>query len=140
MRTSRNLFGVLALCAGLGWAGSAAAVGAIAFGSTGDIARDGYSIGINANSANDEDARKSAMQWCTTHGPKQAQAQCEVLLTFRNQCASEAQDPKAGTPGFGFSLGETEEDAKRAAMAICSASAGKGRQQFCKVVATLCDK
>ena len=37
--------------------GSAAAVGALAFGSTGDVAKDGYSIGINASSASDDEAR-----------------------------------------------------------------------------------
>ena len=142
MRTSVKL--VMALLSGslLAWAVSerAAAVGAVAFGSTGDVAKDGYSIGINANSSSEDDARKSAMDWCTSHGPKQTQAECEVVLIYHNQCAAEAQDPKAGTPGFGFALGESEDDAKKAAMAICNASAGKGRRQFCKVVASLCDK
>jgi uncharacterized protein DUF4189 len=69
-----------------------------------------------------------------------AQAQCEVLMTLRSPCVSEAQDPKAGTPGFGFAVADTEEDAKRTAMAICRASAGKGRRDFCKVAATLCGR
>lgn len=142
MRTSVNLLSALALGAGLIGAacGAAGAVGALAFGSTGDIAKDGYSIGINASSANEEDAKKSAMNWCTTHGPKQTQEQCKILVLYRNQCVAEAQDPKAGTPGFGFGLADSEEDAKTLAMAICQASSGKGRQQFCKVTATLCDK
>ena len=118
----------------------ASATGALAFGSTGDVAKDGYSIGINSNSANEEDARKGAMGWCTSHGPKQTQAQYEILVVFHSQCAAEAQDPKPGTPGFGFAVADTEEDAKKMAMAVCLASAGKGRRDFCKVVTTLCDK
>lgn len=120
--------------------GSAAAVGALAFGTTGDVAKDGYSIGINASSATEEDARKSAMNWCKTHGPKQTQDRCEILVIYKNQCVAEAQDPKPGTPGFGFALADTEDDAKTLAMAICKASAGKGRVQFCKVASFLCDK
>ena len=96
--------------------------------------------GINASSATEEDARNSAMKWCTTHGPKQTQAKCEIVVIYRNQCAAEAQDPKPGTPGFGFGIADTEDDAKKIAMTICNASAGKGRQTFCKVTASLCDK
>ena len=119
--------------------GSAVAAGAIAFGSTGDIAKDGYSIGLNGGSATEEDARSGAMKWCRTHGPKQTQDQCEIVAVFHSQCAAEAQDPKPGTPGFGFAVAETEEDAKKMAMAICTASSGKGRRQFCAVVSTKCD-
>jgi len=124
----------------VGGSGAAFAIGALAFGTTGDVAKDGYSIGINASSASEEDARASAMKWCKTHGPKQTQDQCEILVIFHNQCVAEAQDPKPGTPGFGFALADTEEDAKTMAMAVCKASAGKGRIQFCKVASTLCDK
>lgn len=129
-----------ALVASFAACGSATAAGALAFGSTGDVAKDGYSIGINASSASDDEARASAMKWCKSHGPKQTQAQCEVLVVFHNQCAAEAQDPKTGTPGFGFAIADTEDEAKKMAMAICTTSSGKGRRQFCKIVSTLCDK
>ena len=134
-----KLAAVISALALWGAAGNAHATGALAFGSTGDVAKDGYSIGINANSSTEDEAKASAMKWCTTHGPKQTQAQCEVLVVFHNQCVAEAQDPKPGTPGFGFALADSLEDAKKMAMAVCLASSGKGRRDFCKVVSSLCD-
>jgi len=129
-----------ALAISLAASGSAFAAGAIAFGSTGDVAKDGYSIGIAANVDSDGEARDKAMQRCRTNGAKQSQDQCEVLIVFHKQCAAEAQDPKAGTPGFGFAIAEIEDGAKTVAMAICSASAGKSRRKSCEIVTSLCDK
>src|SRR6185369_122107 len=100
-----------ALALSLAACGPAAAAGAIAFGSTGDIVTDGYSIGISGGIDGDEDARDRAMQRCRANGAKQSQSQCEVLVVFHKHCAAEAQDPKPGTPGFGFALGETEDSA-----------------------------
>ena len=51
----------------------ATAEGALALGITGDIAKDGYSIGINVNSKSNQDARDSALNWCKTHGAKQTE-------------------------------------------------------------------
>ncbi len=120
--------------------GSGWATGAIAFGSTGDVAKDGYSIGINANSSSDEEVRNGAMNWCRSHGPKETQDKCEILLVYHNQCVAEAQDPKPGTPGFGFATADTEDAAKAVAMAICGATAGKSRRKFFEIVTTICDK
>jgi hypothetical protein len=130
------------VCAVAIWAaatGSAGAAGAIAFGSTGDVAKDGYSIGIATNYDAESEARDGAMKHCTTHGGEQSKKACEIVVVFAHQCAAEAEDPKTGTPGFGFAVANTKEDAESIAMAICLASSGKGRRQFCKVTTTACD-
>ena len=129
-----------ALAISLAACGSAVAAGAIAFGSTGDVAKDGYSIGFAAGSASDEEARDSAIKSCRSNGAKQSQDQCEVLIVFHKQCAAEAQDPKAGTPGFGFAVAENEDSAKSLAMAICAATAGKNRRKSCTIITSRCDE
>jgi hypothetical protein len=117
----------------------AAADGALAIGITGDIAKDGYSIGINVNSKNAQDARDSALNWCKTHGAKQTEDKCQIVTTFRNQCAAEAQDPKPGTPGAGWALAPDKDTAEKMAMTTCLATAGKTRLDACKVVSSICD-
>jgi hypothetical protein len=62
------------------------------------------------------------------------------MRTSRNLFGVRSAGPEGRHPGFGFAVADIEEDAKRTAMAICRASAGKARQQFCKVAVTLCDK
>lgn len=118
---------------------SAAAEGALALGITGDIAKDGYSIGINVNSKTAQDARDSALNWCKTHGAKQTEDKCQIVTTFRNQCAAEAQDPKPGTPGAGWALAPDKDTAEKMAMTTCLATAGKTRLDQCKVVSSICD-
>jgi hypothetical protein len=113
--------------------------GALAVGNTGDVAKDGYSIGINYNSATPEEARQGALSWCRSHGSPLTKPKCELLFTFQHQCVSEAQDPKVGTPGVGWALGSTKEEAEKVALSNCRLTAGKARQQFCKIVNSVCD-
>jgi Domain of unknown function (DUF4189) len=117
----------------------AAAEGALALGITGDVAKDGYSIGINVNSKTGQEARDSALNWCKTHGAKQTEEKCQIVTTFRNQCVAEAQDPKPGTPGAGWALAPDKDTAEKLAMTTCLATAGKTRLDACKVVSSICD-
>lgn len=132
---------LMAICfglAGAAWANGAAAEGAIALGVTGNITKDGYSIGINVNSASEALARDGAMKYCSSHGGNLARAKCEIFATFHNQCAAEAEDPQPGTPGAGWAIGPDKATAERMATMNCRATAGD-RGSFCKVVTSTCD-
>jgi hypothetical protein len=118
----------------------ALADGALAVGVTGDVAKDGYSIGIVVNKDSPQQAREAALEWCRTHGSPKTRAHCKLISGFRRQCASEAYDPQPGTPGAGWAIAQDRETAEKMAMANCAATAGKTRQKFCKLaIETLCD-
>jgi hypothetical protein len=137
----RKFHQMLAICAAvLAAPGRAAAEGAMAVGITGDVAKDGYSIGMSVDHPTEDAARKGALEWCRTHGGSpQTEAKCEVIIVFHRQCAAEAQDPEPGTPGAGWAVAADVETAKTVALTNCRASAGKSRMNYCKVVGTNCD-
>jgi hypothetical protein len=120
------------------WSQGAAAEGAMALGVTGNVAKDGYAIGINVNNGNEAEARDAALKYCQTHGSDVARAKCGIFATFHDQCAAEAEDPKAGTPGAGWAIAATKAVAEKMAMTNCVATAGD-RGSFCKVVTSVCD-
>jgi len=120
------------------WSYSAAAEGAMALGVTGNITRDGYAIGIDVNSGSEADAREAALKYCRSHGSDVARAKCTIFATFRDQCAAEAEDPDAGTPGAGWAIAADKAAAENMAMINCLATAGD-RGSFCKVVTSVCD-
>jgi Domain of unknown function (DUF4189) len=120
------------------WSHGAAAEGAMALGVTGNITKDGYAIGINVNSSSEAEARDAALKYCQSHGSDVARAKCEIFATFRDQCAVEAEDPQAGTPGAGWAIAADKSAAEKMAMMNCLATAGD-RGSFCKVVTSVCD-
>jgi hypothetical protein len=120
------------------WCHGAAAEGAMALGVTGNVAKDGYAIGINVNSSSEAEARDSALKYCQSHGSDVARAKCGIFATFHDQCAAEAEDPKAGTPGAGWAIAADKAVAEKMAMTNCLATAGD-RGSFCKVVTSVCD-
>jgi len=128
------LIALAALSPQSGWA-----EGALALGITGDVAKDGYSIGINVNSASAQGARDSALNWCKSHGAKNTSEKCQIVTTFHHQCAAEAQDPKPGTPGAGWAISPDKDTAEKMAMTSCFATAGTARVGECKIVASVCD-
>jgi hypothetical protein len=137
----RRSVSVTAVCCALfvaAWCHGAAAEGAMALGVTGNIAKDGYAIGLNTNSDSEAAARDSALKYCQSHGGEAARAKCEIVATFRNQCAAEAEDPQAGTPGAGWAIATDKAAAEKMAMTNCLATAGD-RGNFCKVVTSVCD-
>jgi hypothetical protein len=121
-------------------AAPAFAEGAVAFGTTGDVAQDGYSIGFSYDYATEEQARQNALDWCRNHGgERRTEDKCEIVAVFHLLCGAEAQDPKPGTPGAGWALGPDVETAKKIALANCRMSAGRNRMDYCKVTSSGCD-
>jgi hypothetical protein len=116
----------------------AGAEGALALGLTGNIAKDGYAIGITINSSSEADARDGALKYCASHGGTTARTKCSVVATFHDQCVAEAEDPEAGTPGAGWAIAPDKAAAEKMAMTNCLATAGD-RGSFCKVVNSVCD-
>ena len=121
------------------WPYCACAEGALAIGISGDIAKDGYSLGMSVNKDTEEKAREAALDWCRNHGSPATRSNCRIISAFRRQCVAEANDPQAGTPGAGWAVGPDKEAAERMAMANCLATAGRDRQKFCVVATSLCD-
>jgi hypothetical protein len=123
------------LAGSLALPGIARAEGAIAIGQPQDIAADGVSSFIYADASTTESAKAEALDGCRTKTPASStsKALCKVVATFRNQCAAEAYDPKDGTPGFGWAVADTSQEAKRLAMAKCRETAGPDRQDACIV-------
>jgi hypothetical protein len=50
-----------------------------------------------------------------------------------------ALDPKDGTPGAGWALGDTQTQADDEALARCRSTAGANRSDFCKIDNQNCD-
>ena len=137
----KRLVSLTALCCALfvaAWPHGAAAEGAMALGVTGNIAKDGYSIGINVNSDSEAQASDAALKYCRSHGSDASRVKCEIFATFRNQCAAEAEDPQPGTPGAGWAIATDKAAAEKMAMMNCLATAGD-RGSSCKVVTSMCD-
>ncbi len=113
------------------------AEGAIAVGLPEDVAKQGVSSFIYVNATTMAEAREEALAGCKTKTPASAPAKalCRVMATFRNQCAAEAFDPKDGTPGFGWGIADTLQEAKDLALANCRNTAGPDRQDACIVPA-----
>ena len=112
---------------------AARAEGAVAVGLPQDVAKDGVASFIQVGAKTTADAKSEALLGCKTKtsASKTSQALCKVVATFRNQCAAEALDPKDGTPGFGWAIADTEEEAKQLALANCRDTAGPDRQDAC---------
>jgi hypothetical protein len=114
---------------------TAAAFGALAVGEPVDIAKRGVAVGFARNFATKAEAEAQALKKCLGFqgAPPDTRALCKVVKTFEKLCFAIALDPKAGTPGFGWSIGATRAEAERSAMNKCNNTAGKGRQKFCQV-------
>jgi hypothetical protein len=134
-------FGLMAC----GWILSASpgvADGAVAIGLPDNVAKQGVAQGYSYNAKTPDDARRVAMGYCedVTKSSKQAVALCKVGKIFHEQCVSFTLDPKPGTPGYGWGVGDDKDGAEKSAMAMCLDTAGASRQQYCKVVASDCDR
>ncbi|MFY9693566.1 MAG: DUF4189 domain-containing protein [Xanthobacteraceae bacterium] len=120
---------------------AALAVGALAVGVPAGGVVKGYAIGFSLNAKTEDDAHQAAVAACkkTTGSNAAAMAQCAVVTTFRNQCASSAMDPANGTPGAGWGVGGTQKAADEQALERCRETAGADRRGFCKVLDHHCD-
>jgi hypothetical protein len=120
-----------------------AAEGALAIGTTGNVAEDGIAVGHAVNYLTREQAVASALFYCrgkNNHriAPK-AVPFCEIVGTFKRQCTASALDPANRTPGAGWATAATKEEAESQALANCQAVAGASRREFCKVTMSDCD-
>jgi hypothetical protein len=115
------------------------AAGAVAVGIAPGGVIKGYGYGFQGNSPNMDEAKAKALGACKTSPSNPAtQARCKVVATFTNKCVAGALDPKNGTPGAGWALGDTQKQADDEALARCRSTAGD-RREFCKVINQLCD-
>lgn len=131
----------LALAAPLMGPSPAAAVGALAVGSTGNVVKDGIAMGDGYNYDTAQGAIDRALAECRKQGgaAAAARANCMIVGTFVGQCNSTSLDPAPGTPGAGWAIGEDKATADSRALANCQATAGASRRQFCKVMHSNCD-
>jgi Domain of unknown function (DUF4189) len=123
-------------------AGAAAhADGALAVGSTADVAKDGIAIGTSINYKTGEAAEQAALERCRDYKPApKAAAQCRSVGTFKGECYAISFDPKDGTPGAGWAIAATKPLAEQRAMANCQITAGDGRRDFCRIEESKCDE
>ena len=130
---------VLAVCCLRSDVGTAE--GAVALGLPGDVAKLGYALGIAVNAHTEAAAKAAAMRLCQNDesASRQGKAVCKVMQTFHRQCAAEANDPKAGTPGWGWAIAPDLATAEKNAIANCVATAGSDRRDACKVLRSACD-
>jgi Domain of unknown function (DUF4189) len=121
-----------------------AAEGALAVGTSGDVAADGIAIGDAINEATPEEAAASALAYCRGKNNHKtapnAVPHCQIVGAFRRQCDAYALDPANKTPGAGWAIAATKDAAESQALANCQTAAGASRSQFCKVIASRCDK
>jgi hypothetical protein len=123
------------------FAGPASADGALAVGSTSDVAKDGIAVGTSINYKTAEEAREAALRRCRDYKPApKAAAQCRSVGTFRGECYAVSFDPKAGTPGAGWAIASTKDNAEERALENCKATAGPGRADFCRIEESKCDE
>jgi hypothetical protein len=117
------------------------AEGAMAVGiARGGIAK-GYATGFAINQPTVKAARSNAVEQCkrTKTSNADARSGCEVVVTFRNKCVASAVDPESGTPGAGWGIGTSQQQADDQALARCRAKAGTERTEFCQVTDRFCD-
>jgi hypothetical protein len=108
------------------------AAGALAIGSTGDVAKYGIAVGTAVGYSSENEANEHALASCRAfQTSSQAVRQCKIVSTFHGECHSEATDPKSGTPGYGWAIASTKQQADERALANCRATAGADRQRFC---------
>ena len=119
---------------------AALAEGAIAIGSSGNFAKDGFAFGGAINKSSTDEASEQALATCKKYegAPKMA-AICRVVMTFSRECYALAFDPKPGTPGVGWAIADDKVKAEERALKNCEVSAGAGRRDFCKVNQSYCD-
>src|SRR5262245_55997498 len=128
----------LAAPALLGAAPPSWADGAVAIGSTGDVVKDGIAFGMAVNESK-EAAGETAIKRCRTFQARAVAERCKVVATFAGECYAFAYDPKPGTPGAGWGVGQNQFLANQKAIAMCEETAGSARKGYCQVESMGCD-
>jgi hypothetical protein len=120
------LIAAAVFAAGTMWSHSVAAEGALAVGLPSDVAKEGYASGYSYNAKTMDDARRVAMDYCHKSPTNQkVRSLCKVIQTFSNRCVAVSLDPKAGTPGAGWGIGDDLRAAEGQALSRCAATANR---------------
>jgi Domain of unknown function (DUF4189) len=138
-----HLIGAALVAAALAWGPGreAAADGAVALGTTGDVVKHGIAFGLVTDEPK-EKAAELALTRCRAFvkgSSVEATTRCKVVATFSRECFAVAYDPQPGTPGAGWGVGKDQIEANLKAMRMCEETAGKARAQFCRVETGACD-
>jgi tetratricopeptide (TPR) repeat protein len=116
------------------------AEGAIAVGSSGNIAKDGLAFSGVANKSTKQEAIDITVKACRQYsGAPRAAVLCKSVATFAEQCFAIAEDPKGGTPGAGWATGVDFATATKKALDLCRSTAGPSRSAFCELEGADCD-
>jgi hypothetical protein len=117
------------------------AMSAFAVGVPDDVAKDGVALGEGHNFTSRDEAESRAINECRTNKDSSdaVHALCKLIDHFDNRCLAVSLDPKAGTPGWGWAIADTAQQAKDQALEICRQSAGGDRAPYCIVTQSVCD-
>ncbi len=131
---------VLLACAALR-PGTGRADGALAVGLPSDVAKQGLAMGYALNYATSEAAQEAALKRCREFrdAPQGTRDLCKIVEKFSKRCVAVALDQDSGTTGLGWSVAKGQEAAEGGAMEKCAETAGRKRQEFCRVTLTTCD-
>jgi hypothetical protein len=135
----RPILGTMVLAAVFAQTDPGAAAGAIAIGRPDDVAKRGISMGFSADRDTIAEAKARSMILCRDSGTLLSSTLCNVVATFENQCVAVAIDPQVGTPGFGWAVADTEQASKNKALSTCQDTAGRTRQDACRITDSYCD-
>jgi uncharacterized protein DUF4189 len=130
VRRSISAAAALAVALGL-WPCASLADGALAIGMINGNSRHGFTIGVALDKPLAK-AKDEALEDCRRNdviGTSRLRAACEIVETFRNQCASTAfnGDDTMRSGGFGWGVGPDSEIAKNRALEMCDQMrAGRG--------------
>jgi hypothetical protein len=121
---------------------SALAMSAFAAGVPDDVARAGVALGEGHNYPSRDEAENRALAECRGNKDttEAVHALCRIIDHFDNRCLTTSLDPKAGTPGWGWAVADTQNDANDQALAMCRQSAGSDRAAYCEVSQSICDR
>jgi hypothetical protein len=114
---------------------------AFAAGIPDDVAAQGVALGTGYNYSTREGAEARALQECRAQqdAPDTTRALCKIVDHFDNRCIAISLDPKAGTPGFGWAIADSEDASNDQALTMCRQSAGTDRAPYCVVTLSECD-
>ena len=128
---------------------SSLAEGALAVGLPANVAKQGVSFGASFNIDTLDHARNEALARCRKRNPAtvsgtadigdNGRSLCAIVSTLHNECYAVSFDPKDGTPGFGWAIGNDLRSAEQGALANCEKTAGRGRRAACVVSFSGCD-
>jgi hypothetical protein len=108
------------------WSCAVKAEGALAIGIPKGGAVDGFAGGNALGAPDANKARDRALDGCKNSigASDAAKSACGVVATFKGLCYAIALDPRDGTPGVGWSIGEDKAAAEEDAKTQCRHAAG----------------